>query len=172
MEGLLTDGHKENAENYLTELKGELDEIPVLVRTSHPIVDAVLTSYLQRANQSGISVQMDVRLPNEITVPAVDLCVLIGNAVDNAINACELLSEDHSKKISIAIYQKDLSLLIEVKNSYSPNLKQPKERASHGLGLKNIENVAKRNNGFFEITSDTDTFCISIIIHNPVTGAP
>ena len=171
MEKMLADGYQGDSESYLTELKDKIDAAPVAVRTPHPIVSAVLTNGLKRAKQGNIMVEMDVRLPNDIGISPVDLCVLIGNAFDNAIDACELLPEGSDRKISIMMNQKESTLLVEVKNAYDPAQKKPKNTKPHGIGLKNIETVVKRNGGFFNIEQGLDTFGISMVLNSPISDA-
>jgi sensor histidine kinase regulating citrate/malate metabolism len=167
MEEMLSEGYKENSEKYLTELKQRIHGSPAVVHTPHPIISAVLTNGLWRAKQRNITVQMDVRLSHEIKVSPIDLCILIGNAFDNAINACELLPEGIDRTITVAIYQEGESLLIQLNNSYDPKTKTPTEKKSYGLGLKNIETVVNRNGGSLAIDPGSNTFSISIILHAP-----
>lgn len=164
MEEMLAGGHREAAETHLTELKQRIDSAPAVVRTPHPIINAVLTNGLRRAEKIGVAVKLDVRMTEKVRISSIDLCVLIGNAFDNGINACELLPEHVIRSIEIKIYQKEESLLLEFRNSFDPQVKKQAGVRSHGLGLKNIEKVIERNKGFYKIEHNTDIFCISMVL--------
>lgn len=75
------------------ELEKDLDSVDALVKSGNLMVDAILNSKLTIAKQKQIHVQCKAHVAKHIAIRDIDLCVIIGNLLDNAIEACEMLEE-------------------------------------------------------------------------------
>jgi len=154
---------KPTAENYTAILDESIKEIPKIIRTTVPEISAILVHGFQMAKKENIRIQLDINISTKIKVNSLDLCILLGNTIDNAINACSNLSNVIERLIDIKILQCDELFLIEVRNPFdlTNNAKAKKER---GYGLKNVRRVVQKYNGDIKIQQLDNEFHVSLII--------
>ena len=164
IKSLLNDGHRDTTADYVVEVEKKLAARHSLVRTSHPVISALLTMEKVKLTKLGISLNLEVKLLSEIRLNPTDLCVLIGNLFDNASDACNLLSTDRKKQIDAEILQRDSTLLISVKNPFEARSVYPIKREKHGFGLKNVRKVVAKYNGDIDIKTDDGIYSVQIVI--------
>ena len=100
-------------------------------------------------------------------------CVIFGNALDNAIEACSRI-ERGDKKINIILSYSNNNLVCKITNTTNGNVLKHENRfitskidtEYHGLGLNNIERSVKRYNGAVELEHIDDTFVLMFILNN------
>lgn len=138
-----------------------------VVDVGNTVISAVLNHSVQKARRLGIETSLDVRVHPDLSISAADLSVIIGNTFDNAIEACERMTEG-KKQISVAIIEKNQMLFYEIVNPYDP--KAPvvkKDRKMHGFGLKNVKRCIDKYKGSMTIDSEGTEFRVSIHINIP-----
>ena len=148
---------------YITELENTYNKPSIIVRTSHSTISAVLSSNLERCSRLGIKTSMDIRLPMDIPISPIELCIVIGNIFENAIEACEMISETANRHISLTICKYNKALLIEMVNAYDIGKKKAKP-GIRGTGLKNVWNVVNKNDGDMYYETKGGLFSISIFL--------
>lgn len=141
----------------LTEVQEMLDSISCVVDVNNRIVSVILNEYFQIAKNSGIKVEIDVQVPSELFVTAADLYVLIGNTLDNAIEACVALPEDQ-RKITLKLKKHNNILFYEVSNPYTEKHLRRVRGNYHGFGLKNVAKCVEKYNGKLDITKNNGIF--------------
>lgn len=141
----------------LTEVQEMLDSISCVVDVNNRIVSVILNEYFQIAKNSGVEVEIDVQVPSELFVTAADLYVLIGNTLDNAIEACVALPEDQ-RKITLKLKKHNNILFYEVSNPYTEKHLRRVRGNYHGFGLKNVAKCVEKYNGKLDITKNNGIF--------------
>lgn len=141
----------------LTEVQEMLDSISCVVDVNNRIVSVILNEYFQIAKNSGIEVEIDVQVPSELFVTAADLYVLIGNTLDNAIEACVALP-DEQRKINLKLKKHNNILFYEVSNPYTEKHLRRVRGNYHGFGLKNVARCVEKYNGKLDITKKNGVF--------------
>lgn len=141
----------------LTEVQEMLDSISCVVDVNNRIVSVILNEYFQIAKNSGIEVEIDVQVPSELFVTAADLYVLIGNTLDNAIEACVALPEVQ-RKINLKLKKHNNILFYEVSNPYTEKHLRRVRGNYHGFGLKNVARCVEKYNGKLDITKKNGIF--------------
>ena len=141
----------------LTEVQEMLDSISCVVDVNNRIVSVILNEYFQIAKNSGIEVEIDVQVPSELFVTAADLYVLIGNTLDNAIEACVALPEEQ-RKINLKLKKHNNILFYEVSNPYTEKHLRRVRGNYHGFGLKNVARCVEKYNGKLDITKKNGVF--------------
>lgn len=124
-------------------------------------------------NEKHITFDYTIEIPNKIKMKPVDICVLFGNSLDNAIEACERITEG-SKKISMIISYRNNSLIYSLSNSTNGHLvkngrffKTSKNNyGEHGLGLSNIERTVEKYNGILNIQHEDNMFKLSAVLYD------
>lgn len=138
--------------------------------TGNKVVDAILHQKRQQAENSNILWECDVRIPKECRINEFDLCVLFGNLLDNAVEACERLLTQDDRFISIQAKTVKKCFLLEVKNSTDTTyrrengLSAKENLPEHGIGLLNTNDVVRNYNGATDISVKDGIFTISILI--------
>lgn len=166
----LNQGQIEEAAKYLNELEEDLDDIHQLVESGNVNVDAILNSKLSLAIEQDIDVNVKVAIPEKLPLSDIDCCVLLGNLIDNAIEACEKVEENKFIRLYIGIYKKQLYMSItnatnEVVRKYDEEYIS-KKRGNHGHGLKRINKVVEKYNGYINRKNEPGVFVCEIMLPN------
>lgn len=144
--------------------------------TGNRAVDALLCQKRKLAEEKGIDWECDVRIPKQCRVNEFDLCVLFGNLLDNALEACERLQRKGREKepgehpfIRTQAQTVKSCFLLEVKNSMDAEERQANGSVKegnprgHGIGLLNVGDVVRRYNGFMNTEIQDGLFDISVL---------
>lgn len=164
--GLLEEQEFQKMHAYLEKMKesGSLESGKEL--TGNRVVDALLYEKRKWAEREGIAWKCDVHLPKVCGIDEFDLCVLFGNILDNAIEACEKLERGRQRFIDIQAEMVRGCFLLEVKNSTDTAKIQgikTKEKG-HGIGLLNIGDMVKRYQGVMNREEGEEIYTISILL--------
>lgn len=140
--------------------------------TGSLVLDALLSYKRRQATERGIRWQCDARLPEDFPVKETDLCIIAGNILDNAVEACERLQEKKWEDRFIQIYMGTVKkcFFLEVRNStdiadsLNTEKSRKKDSQNHGLGLANIKAAAANYNGAVHMEAEGGVFTISILL--------
>lgn len=163
-------GNLEAIKAYLDELDTDLATVDTVIKTGNAMADAILNSKISLAKSKGIEVHADASIPLALTTPDIDLCVIIGNLFDNAIEASMKLPED-KRKIRIYMNMKNTQLYISFTN-FTATGKMEKigkvfkttKGEGHGLGLVRIDNIIERLGGYLSRNSEDGAFTTEILL--------
>ena len=155
--------------DYISALSEKMVRAEEYSQTGILSLDSIINYKLTQAKQSGIKVSCEIAVPNDLKIASDDFVTIIGNLLDNAIEAAEKIQDD--KYIFLNIRYTKGTLLITVKNSFDGilNIKNKqfqttkKDTSLHGIGLQSIENAIRNYNGEM-ITSYNDLEFITKII--------
>lgn len=165
----LANGDVHDAKNYLDELETDLDDIQLLFDTGNINVDAILNAKVSLALENGIRCDYTAHIPEKLTVSDIDLAVLIGNLIDNAVEACRTVKrEEQFLRIYIAPFKQQL--YISVSNATSELVRKLDEeyisgkRGDHGHGLKRINNTVEKYGGYINRKNEPGVFVTEIML--------
>ena len=161
MESLVGSENKEEAQHCLERLHSAFNKSTTGVDTGNTLIDSILTYGMKKAEEAGVDLRPEIWVDSSLDFPATDLFVIIGNTLDNAIEACSRVDDAASRIVSISLYQKNHLLLYEIKNPYNSGA-DPKPGKIHGYGLKNVRACVERDNGEMSITRENGIFDVSI----------
>ncbi len=135
------------------------------------IVDSLLNIKKTIAKEKGITFNIETELLKPIKINVIDFSVILGNAIDNAIEATSLV-KNHKKEIDILLISKNMTIVIIVKNPINKKIDvrslstTKKNKNYHGYGILQIENLLKKYNGEVFFDSSENEFKISMIINS------
>lgn len=163
---------------YIGDLSGRLAETAGRTYCKDPAVNAVLSASLQKAERAGCKVTENICLPDELPFERTDLCILLANTIENAVNACaEFLEKDRYIRLS-AEFQEDKKLAIAVDNPCAGEVHFDREgfpdvpqREGHGIGLKSVRRIADKYRGFFQCECENGEFRFRAVLFG-VAEAP
>lgn len=141
------------------------------VNSGNPVIDSIIHSKKKLCKTKGIIIEESIKLSSQIEIDELELGVLIGNALDNAIEATEKLT-DEKKLIILRIITSGEMISVEVVNKVKEkldekNLKTTKvQKNEHGYGLKGIETLVSKYNGDLSIVCENNEFTLSCILVN------
>ena len=153
---------------YLNDLEVDLKDVSNLVETGNVELDAILNAKISLALNHQIKVDYKAAVPEKLTVKNIDLCVLLGNLIDNAVEACDLMSEKKFIRLYIGVFKSQL--YISVTNSTKELIRKlddeyiTTKRGNHGHGLKRINNIVNKYDGFINRKNEPGVFVTEIML--------
>lgn len=157
---------------YLDALADDLTEADTLIRTGNVMADALLSGKLAAAQAKGIALHVKAQIPKGLAMSDVELCALLGNLIDNAMEACEKLPENE-RFLRVYIDRFKDQFYLSVQNS-SPAVVREKgsfrttKSGTHGFGLFRIDRIAKKYNGYVNRQYEEGIFATELMI--PMTS--
>ena len=164
---LSEEGRLEELKCFLNEYAEETETDPLPVFCENIVANSMLGYYYLKAFKAEIEFSCSCAIPRQLSVSDSDLCVVLGNALENAVEACERLEKPNSRFLSAESRILNGQLLIKIENSYNGFLKlksggytSTKDGEFHGLGLRNIQKVVESYGGFVKTEHDEKTFTL------------
>lgn len=155
-------------EAYLDQLADDLTAADTSYKTGNVMVDAMLNSKLSSAKEKNITLNVKARVPKGIKITDVELCSVLGNLLDNALEACEKLPYD-KRFIRVYIDRLKGQFYISVQNSSpevlkSKNIFRTTKQGMHGFGLARIDRIIRKYGGFVNRQSEDGIFATEIML--------
>ncbi len=166
---ILDDEHVDEAKEYIKEISKPVLRLCNAVWTGIDVVDVVINSKLQRMQELHIESDINVELPRNSSISSNDLCTILSNIIDNAIEATEQLPEN--KWIHITMRRINYFLFIRVVNSCYDVKKfetlpdtTKENKMFHGWGLQSVSDVVKKYEGTIECVNEKEEFIVKIML--------
>lgn len=170
-------GETDSLKNYLNALLVDMDTIPATSYVAHPAVNAVLTVMLARAKKSGIKTEYEVSVPETLPFSDTDLCTVLMNLLQNALDANALAPDGAVKWLRVSIHVRNTHLYIGVENPRFAPVRYDKgtglcrttkeERTVHGYGLKAVQAVARKYQSELLLECPDELFSASTALQMP-----
>lgn len=162
-------GKYDEVNQYLADLNQDLTVVDTVVKTGRVMVDAILNGKMNIAAQNEIPVNAKAKIPEGTPVSDIDLCVIIGNLLDNAIEENKRLPLD-SRFIRVYMGRKNTQFYLSVTNAAGKKRVKTDSRflsakgVEHGFGLARVESVVKKYGGYFSADSEDGGFTAELLI--------
>lgn len=170
LKGYLSLNKVEQMKNYLNELETDLDSIDTLYHSGNLQLDSILNAKLAIAEKGQIRIHCDASIPPQLHVSDLDLCVILGNLLDNAIESCRKIKDPDERFIRVYIGILKKQLYISITNATSETVKQRTDhyfttkRGDHGHGLKRVDQVVKKYDGYLNRQNEPGIFATEIVL--------
>lgn len=160
----------EKLEKYVDEIRENFVKINPQIYTGNHVLDLILGQKRIMAAQKGIEFQLDATPLSSLAMEEREICSLFGNLLDNALEACEKVTDKERRKINIKIDQHMQMLFLEIKNGMEKTpvrsgrnfLTSKREKSVHGYGLKSVERIVARYDGDLVYEAVDGMFVVSI----------
>ena len=170
MKVLAANGDMDALKAYLDELDTDLNTVDTVVKTGNPMADAILNSKISLARSRNIPTQVDAHIPVKLKMSELDLCCIIGNLFDNAMEASMALPEE-KRQIRVYMDMKGTQLYISFTNftaakklnKVGKGFKTSKGEG-HGFGLVRMDDIVSRYDGYLSRNSEDGAFTTEILI--------
>lgn len=151
---------------YLDLLDDDLTHVETVIKTGNRMADAILNSKLSLAAKKQIRIKAEAKIPVSLTVSELDLCVIIGNLLDNAIDACMELPASE-RLIRIYMEMKGNYLYLALTNTAGGKKKQhfrTTKGEGHGFGITRIDAIVKKYGGYVTRASEDGAFSTEVLL--------
>ncbi len=171
MKAYLVLGKYSEMDIYLDDFAKDLTSIDTIIKTGNVMVDSILNSKLSMAISQDISINAKGIVPKDLNIADIDICVIIGNLMDNAIEATTKLESSEDRFIRVYIRAMKEQLYISVTNSVGGEVKKinleyisTKFGMNHGFGLKRVDSIVNKYNGFINRQNEEGVFATEVIL--------
>ena len=169
LSGYFSNGDYEGGKKYIEQISGTFSEGET-IDTGNIALDAIISTKKALADEKGIRFDATVQIPEQIPVDAADICIIFGNSLDNAIEACEKIKTD-DKYINLSVIYEENSILCKIVNSIENKNRitlktTKKDKNNHGFGFENIKQSLSKYNHLMKIDQTDDEFILSFVIFN------
>lgn len=167
---LVEEDRKEELLEYLSGVIKVFNNKEGLASTGNTVIDSIINFKLQEAEKEKIAVNIDLNIPRELKVPSFDITIILGNLLDNALNAVKKLEKD--RYIDIKIKYTKGRLFLKINNSFDGTIVKEKgtiitshrDKNNHGLGLESVKTVLEKYNGTIEFKHDSNKFHTALLM--------
>lgn len=169
LRGQLEAGEYERALSYIDELDNKLTHVDMLLKTGNVALDAILSGKIAHAREMKIDITIKANVPDKLTISDVELSIIIGNLLDNAIEAC-LRSDAQPPFMRIYISMKGKMLYFSMMNSAGEKKKKTgklfgSEKAGlHGFGLRRACYIIEQHGGWYKLNSEEGAFTSEFLV--------
>lgn len=171
MQQMLKDKKYDTAQEYTEQISEKLSQIDVYSTTGNVAIDSVINYKLTKASERGVKINSNIAIPENIAIDEDDIVVILGNVLDNAIEATEKLTDD--KYISIDFEYDKGSVFIHIINNYDSLIRlvngkiatRKKDEYLHGIGLQSVKTIVEKYNGLLDIEHNNQEFIVDILLY-------
>ena len=159
VKNLLKSGKLEEAVSYMEAMDDIAEKMSFPCSTNNPVVDILVGNKLGIAKSMGIDADCSLLLPYPCDIKDIDICIVLSNALDNAIQAVKSLDAGIEKYIRVSGRIQGDFLMIEVENSF-----HGKDTFKKGTGLSNVKKVAEKYGGAMSIETQENKFVLHVLL--------
>lgn len=170
---LVENGEADELKKYVAGITESAVTNERLIQTGNPIADAILNEKYHIARGQKINISADLQLSKEMNIEAADLCAILSNSIDNAIEACEKIEIEDNREIIITGRINHGYLIIQVMNKIQDEViirnnmikTSKKDKKQHGYGLANIKESVAKYKGELNLSLKEHCFMLEVIIN-------
>ncbi len=173
IDGFLAAGKPQQAEEYIRKVRSDIERITPKRYCDNELVNLLCSSFAGKAQRMGVRLEVDAKLPRELSVSDTELCAVLSNALENALRA---VSDQPEADRWVTLYcgVRLGKLLVEIQNPCAEGLVMRdglpvSERAGHGYGCRSIQTIAERRGGLCEFRARGGIFSMQLVL--PVKAA-
>ena len=168
LSGCIENGKIEQAQKYMEEIYADIEAHKVVLFCENETVNLIFSAFAERAKKQKISMNIKASLSKELFVVESDLCVLLSNALENALNACqERKDKNKTAVIEVTAYEKKGRTFIQIVNSCEERILFEKgipitKKPGHGLGVRSICAVVDKYKGIYNFSVKNGKFILRV----------
>lgn len=164
---LVNTGDTNKIKKHLADAQVRLPENDLHYYCSNSVINALLASYADRCTRENIKYEVGLAMPKNLSIPNYDMCIILGNLLENAVEAC--IKKECGRRVELSIKTQGSHLAVMVRNSYNGVLRevngQPVSvKKDGGYGLRSIGAVSTRYDGHMLTEWDVDTFTAYVLL--------
>lgn len=162
----------DEALKYLDKFGSGFSDKSYEIFTNHKILNAIFLKKKDICSSYNVDFDIDVNIPEKISISDFDLCIIIGNLMDNALEACKKINPSDEKYINVKAKIINNNFIFEMKNNFNGSinvneekiLTSKKDKLNHGLGLSNVKSIISKYNGSCDLSFENSEFTSLVMI--------
>ncbi len=165
------DGDLQKIKDYLAKTVAAIEALTPVRYCENETVNLIISSFVNKARKLRVTLQADINLPEELNFNDTELCALLSNALENAINAASQVEEENLRKVYIHAIINGDRLVISTENAYVGTIEMegelPKSKsneAGHGFGIKSMVAIVERYGGLYSIETEGGVFILQLML--------
>ena len=168
----------DNAElkEYVSELLKDFDDIKIITYTGIDSIDAVINRKQKQAKDKNITTSLSASYSRNYSIRNIDICVILANLFDNALEACEKIAEEQDRFIRFNLHNTGDMIVIKMENSFNRDssikikegvfITTKAETDTHGYGLKIINSLVEKYQGVLDTSYEKGVFSVYILLNS------
>ncbi len=172
--GTLSDLENNKIESAKRSLINQLQSINDFSKyaSSKSVMNTILVYKSEEALKHGVDISYEIKINKNYSYDDIDLAIIIGNLIDNAVEACQKLNDTKKKEVSVFIEYVNSGLYISISNPVNENVNvenlmtTKKDKKNHGLGLISVKNIVNKYNGDIAFSCENLVFEVSIVLYS------
>lgn len=166
----ISENKLEQAQFYIHDVCNEFETQKIKRYCENEEVNLIFSAFANRMKKMNAKVSMEVVLPLILSIPTVDLCVLISNLLENAMHACQdVVNEGENAVLKVQSYEKNGKFYLQVQNTFQQPINFENgvpvtDRPGHGLGIRSICSIIDKYNGIYSFLLEEELFTVRIMI--------
>lgn len=168
---LIESGDTEESLKYISDILEDIGTRQSYSTTGNTVIDSIINFKFQETEQTGLKIDLDVKIPEKLEIPSIDMTIILGNLLDNALKAVNKVKQDQFINLKMK-YDKG-RLLIQADNPYAGEINEEngkilttnEDKENHGIGLENIKKVIQKYNGSMDIDYSDNLFSVSLLLY-------
>lgn len=169
IDSLLASGSQDHAASYIRTAQQEIEAVSPKRYCEHEAANLLLGAFQKRAAEAGAAIEVKASLPAGLSLPDTELCALLSNSLENAVNAVRTLPESRERHIDVYCALRLSKLLIEIRNPYEGEIHMedglPRAQdTAHGYGCRSIRSIAQKHQGVCTFDAAHGVFTLRIAI--------
>lgn len=165
----IAQNHTDEALSYIAKINKDVEVIQVVKYCDNTTINMILSAYVNKAKNKDISIVIHAVVPVDIPFYTADICVILANGIENAINASSKIEKKDGRVIRVECVFKDKTLLLEIANSYENKIVYKDDipitnEENHGMGIKSILAVSKKYRGLHIFTEVEGVFKLQMML--------
>lgn len=162
----------ERAKDYISGISSEIETQQVQRYCENEVVNLILSAFVKRAEETGIRMEIQGAVPGFLAVPDNDLCVILSNALENAIHACLPFALEEGPcviRVEFRFQEKTGRLFLQISNPCGEEIRFEKglpvsDRPGHGIGVQSIRAVVERHGGDCTFLAENGRFVLRLFL--------
>ena len=165
---LLDVGQPEKAREYIGRVRSDIESITPKRFCENATVNLLCSSFAEKAARTGVSLTIDAKLPPSLSISDTEICTLLSNGLENALNAASKMDEG-CRWVNLSCSFKLNKLLIEIRNPYMGDIKlndglPAASSEGHGYGCRSIRTIVQNHGGLCEFSPEDGVFLLRLML--------
>lgn len=169
--GFAAEGDLLKINEYLAITEADIEALTPVRYCENETVNLILSSFAAKAKKECVTLNAEVKLPEELCVNDTELCSLLSNALENAIAAASQLEEEKLRKVYVQALVNGDKLVISTENAYKGKIemegelpKSKNKEAGHGFGIKSMVSIVERHGGLYSFETEDEIFTLQLML--------
>jgi len=165
---MIISGNLEKSREYLSGLHEQIENKELPNFCGNVVINSLVSDYAGKCKELNIEFNVSISIPQEFTVMNYEMCIVLGNLLENAVEACQML--ENNRQIKLVLKPKGEQLILMVKNTYDGKVVLDGEKFvstkrddSGGIGLESVKAVVDRFGEMFRINYDNEYFSVFVL---------